>query len=283
MSKTALVIQGGGFRTAFSAGVLDAFMATGHKDYDMYVSVSGGAVAMSYFLARQYRNCIGAIQCLAEDSEFIRLSRLMSESGYMDIDLLKYVAKDEEPLDLARALESCQGKEVHFVLTDRADGTPYYPVPRKENWIDLVTASSTLPFVTKGKHEIAGKEYFDGGWSDPIPARFAYEKGARDILIIRTSPAEMKLTQSWPDYLGSWYFRNQEALANCFAKTHEIYNAAIDFIMDPPPGLQITQIGPAATLESGTYSYSKESILNDYRYGVQMGLDFVVDGRIQST
>ncbi len=279
MSKTALVIQGGGFRTAFSAGVLDAFMAMNHERHDLYVSVSGGAVTLSYYLAKQYGNCIGAIRLLAEDPEFINMRKLMSETGYMNIDLLRFVAEDEEPLDLHKAFSNSEKSKVHFVLTDRESAEATYPVPSMADWLDLVMASSTLPFVTKGKHMIHGKEYFDGGWSDPIPVRFAYEQGARDICIIRTSPAAMKLTQSWPDYIGSWYFRNNKALSDCFAHTHEIYNDSIDFILDPPKDSVIQQIAPLSLLKSGTYSYSRESILEDYRYGVQMGMDFLVQKR----
>ncbi len=39
--KKALIIQGGGFRTAFSAGVLDAFLKNNYTDFSLYAGVSG--------------------------------------------------------------------------------------------------------------------------------------------------------------------------------------------------------------------------------------------------
>jgi predicted patatin/cPLA2 family phospholipase len=41
--KSALVVEGGGMRGAFSAGVLHAFGKAGFYPYDMYIGVSAGA------------------------------------------------------------------------------------------------------------------------------------------------------------------------------------------------------------------------------------------------
>jgi sugar/nucleoside kinase (ribokinase family) len=52
MRKT-LIVQGGGFRTGFTAGILDAFLAMDYFPFDRIVCVSGGAIASSYFQNNQ--------------------------------------------------------------------------------------------------------------------------------------------------------------------------------------------------------------------------------------
>ena len=53
--KISLVIEGGGFKSVFSAGVLDAFLINQFNPFDIYIGVSSGAMCLSYYLANQYK------------------------------------------------------------------------------------------------------------------------------------------------------------------------------------------------------------------------------------
>lgn len=238
---------------------------------------------MSYFLAKQYRQCIRAIKLLAKDKEFTQFTRTFGEEGYMDIDYLKMVAKEKAPLDLAAAMMSMRKAHVYFVATMRADGRPAYLTPDKNTWLDILIASSTLPFVTKGRHNIKGMEYFDGGWSDPIPAKWAHKQGAKRILVIRTAPAERKTKQSLADYFGSYFYRDNQHLSNTFAQSHLLYNDTVEFLLSPPKGLAVQQIAPIKDLKSTTYTYTPKTIMSDYRYGLDCGLNYIQNNRASAS
>ena len=275
MKKKTLVIQGGGFRTSFTAGVLDAFMTQGYNPFDSYIAVSGGSIALSYYLSGQYKKCYEAMCLLAEDKNFMRLNRLVSSQGVMNVDYFMDVANDKVHFDLVKAFETVEGKELAFVMTNRISGEPHYYHPSRKTWIDGVIASCTMPFVTKGKHSIHGEEFFDGGWSDPLPVEWACRNGAKDILVIRTAPGNIKVNQSWSDYFGSLVFRSNDKLRACFETNHLVYNASVDFMNDPPDGINLTQIAPEAPLQTGTYSNSVKLISEDYRYGLECGLNYL--------
>lgn len=273
--KHVLIVEGGGFKTGFTSGILDAFIVSGFDPFNSYLGVSGGAVATSYFLAKQYRYSLLSILNLAKDSNFLNYRRTFGEEGYMDIDMLATVAKDRVPFDLDEVIERCKGKVVEFVLTNRNTGNPEYMMPNKKNWLDVVTASCTLPFVTKGKHIVEGVEYFDGGWSDAIPAKRAYDHGAKRVTVLRTWPKDVHTKQSWADYFGSIYFKSIPGLQKAFESSYEKYNQSIDFINNPPDDLIVDQLCPIKLLKSGTYSYSKKTIMSDYRYGLDIGLKYI--------
>lgn len=177
---------------------------------------------------------------------------------------------------MEQALQAAARKRVAFVLTDVETGKAAYHEPDSNTWIDAVIASCTLPFVTKGRHNLQGKEYMDGGWSDALPVKWAYEQGARDVLIIRTLPPDLKLTQSWSDYFGSLVYRSNDGLRECFENNHLVYNQTIDYINNPPKDLTIQQIAPDTPLKAGTYSNSVSAITEDYRRGVEHGMDFIM-------
>lgn len=274
MGKT-LIVQGGGFRTGFTAGILDAFIALEYFPFERIIGLSGGAISASYFMSQQFGSCIEAMRVLASDTEFVNPKYLFHDRGYMNIDHLRLVANEMVPFDLANALKTLKKSEVYFVATNRLTGKPIYLSPNESDWIDMVIASSTLPYVTKGTQKVRELDLMDGGWSDPIPIEWAIGQGADDILIIRTNDINQKIVQSWPDYFGSIYFRNNSDLSNCFALTHEVYNKTIDFLINTSEKVTIDQLWPEEGLKCGSYSYSIDKINSDYRYGLQVGIEFV--------
>ncbi len=274
-NKCCLIVEGGGFKTGFTTGILDAFLIAGFKPFDQFIGISGGAISLSYFLSDQYRQCIKAMKLLAKDEQFTQFTRTFGSEGYMDIDFLREVADKEVPFNLAVALEKQANCEVRFVTTNRETGQAHYMIPEQNNWLDLVIASSTLPFVTKGNHTVDDVKYFDGGWGDPLPVKWAYEQGAKKILVLRTVPQEQKIEQSYADYFASIYYKNEPKLRDAFANSHTRYNEGVEFIMNPPSDLQIEQISPIKELKSTTYSYTKKTIMSDYRYGIDKGLYYI--------
>ena len=50
-TKTALIVEGGAMRGAFSTGVLDGFLAEEFRPFDLYIGVSAGAANLAAFLA----------------------------------------------------------------------------------------------------------------------------------------------------------------------------------------------------------------------------------------
>ncbi|HIP32444.1 MAG TPA: patatin family protein [Crocinitomicaceae bacterium] len=275
MPKKTLIIQGGGFRTAFSAGVLDAFIASDYNPFDSFYVVSGGSIAVSYYLSKQYKKCFESTCLLATDKDFMSYNKLLRQYVLMDLDYFHVVASEKVPFDISATMQAMKGKKMNIVMTNKITGLAEYYHPTKKTWMDAVIASCTLPFVTKGKHVLHDNEYMDGGWSDPLPIEQAVKDGASDITIIRTSPKDLKVSQSWTDKFGTYAFRANPKLQACFENNHQKYNDSIDFINSKPKGVKIQQIAPEVPLQTGTYSNSISLLEKDYRHGVALGLDFL--------
>ena len=67
-----LIVEGGGFKTGFTSGVLDSFITNKFNPFQTYIGISGGAVAVSYFLSMQYRFCLNAMLILSKNKEFLQ-------------------------------------------------------------------------------------------------------------------------------------------------------------------------------------------------------------------
>jgi predicted patatin/cPLA2 family phospholipase len=273
--KRALIIQGGGFKTAFSAGVLDAFLATEHDPFDIYAGVSGGANALSYFLAGQYKSCIESIHVLLDDPKFINYKQLLNSRILMNVDFFEEIAEDIVRLELDTLFHRHATKTIGIVATNRRSGDPVYLTPTKEDWLSCLIASCSIPFVTKAKHSLYGHELMDGAWGDPLPVQWTIDQGATEITIVRTSPIETREKQSIPDYFGEVYYQKHPGLKKIFSNSHKRFNAAVDLIGSPPAGVIIRQVAPQHKLKAGVYTNSKNALEIDYRYGLEVGLDFL--------
>ena len=278
MKKRALIVQGGGFRTAFSTGVLDAFLEKNHLPFDLFVGVSGGAIALSYFISAQPRYCLESIKYLSDNKKYMDLTRLISSQAIVDIEVFYEISNSFRPFNFRQAQRNLTGKQLAIVMTDCSSGNARYFEPKTENWQDAIIASCAFPFMTKGKHMLEGKAYMDGAWSDPLPVKWAVQQGATDITLIRTLPSTEKLSKSWLDLIGEIYYRNEPGLKTAFSENHLHYNHAIDFILAPPTGVTIRQIAPESDLKAGVYTDSKDHILEDYSHGVEKGRLFLKEG-----
>lgn len=277
--KRALIVQGGGFRTAFSSGVLDSFLHHGHDPFDLYVAVSGGAIAASYFIAGQEKHCFNAICFLSEKGRFVNYSKFFRFQPVMDIDIFHAISNEHYPFDRTKAERNLNGKRFAIVMTDKTTGQPFYGDPLKTGWEETVIASCALPFITKGKHTIDGIDYMDGAWGDPLPVEWSVKQGASDITIIRTAPANEKMKKSWIDHLGETYYQKNEKIRKAFTDNSRIYNQSIDYINDPPKGIRITQIAPEKQLKAGSYTNSIELLEEDYKNGFEKGICYLASLR----
>lgn len=275
MSKKALIIQGGGFRTGFSAGVLDAFIEKEYNPFDIYAGVSGGAIAASYFLQQEKRKCLEAMFCLTDNSRFINYRNLVRSKPVMDVDFFREISSELVPLDLSKVIVNCKDKKVGIVMTNANNGNPHYHEPTQETWIDALIASSSMPLVTKGAQRIGDDDFMDGAWSDSLPVKWAVEQGATDILIIRTTAEKEKMQQSWLDYFGELYNWRQKDIKRIFQTNHIKFNQSLEFILNPPAGITIQQIAPDKKLHAQQHSNSSELITKDHAFGYEKGLAFL--------
>ena len=274
MSIRALVIQGGGFRTAFSAGVLDAFIEEKYNPFHIYAGVSGGAISMSYYIASQKQYCIRAIEFLSANRDYMNPARILKSQSLINLDIFHDIADLHMPFDYDTALQRIQTRKVAIVMTDRNTGLAHYHYPGREDWKDAIIASCAFPFASKGKHELNGTDYMDGAWSDPIPVEWAVKQGATEITLIRTDTAGEQ-QQSWLDKFGELYYRKSPGLKKIFATNHENHNRALRFIANMPEGIRIREIAPQMNLKAGVYTDSKEDIRTDYQQGLERGRIFL--------
>ena len=165
---TGVVLEGGGFRAIFVAGVLEAFLQH-HLSFPYMIGVSAGtAYGVSYVTGQQERN--RQINRYINDPRYCGIRHLMKNGNYFNWDFIyKQIPQQLESLEYDRLPSSptC----FYTVVTNCMTAKPEYfnlNDSSPDKLCDFLTATSSLPFISKMKI-IDGQPYLDGGLADAIP------------------------------------------------------------------------------------------------------------------
>ena len=270
---TALIAEGGGLRGIFAAGVLDAFLEAEFDPFDMYLGVSAGANNLSSHIAGQYRRNYRVYSELGTQPEFVSLRKFMRGGHYMDLDWLWEESLARIPLDLDTALAQLERKSFFIVATNLSTAEPLYLQPDAATWADYLKASSAVPVAYRTVLRVNGDPVTDGGVSDPLPVKAAYERGARRILVLRTRPLTCVQSFRLEPLLLAYAFRRYGAMRQLVREQAKLYSDALAFIAQPPPGTDIVQIAPTRPLKTKRAAATQLDLDEDYALGHRLGHD----------
>ena len=169
------------------------------------------------------------------------------------------------------------GKEYIAVVTDAIEANAEYYSFGDDEWMPKMIASGTLPVLVKTPSLINGRRKFDGGIVDPLPAKKAYEMGAKRILIIRTYEKKFRRKLKLENYIGALQLREYPKLRKALLEHDKTYNRALDFINYPPEDCEIIQLCPPKKLNSKRDSKNIEVLKADYMLGKKVAEDFLVN------
>ena len=171
--KTGLVLEGGGMKCAYNAGILDAFLDEGIS-FDYCIGVSDGSGNLASYLAGQKgRN-------LRFFTEHIHLLKTGNLFGLPYIYGTLTNSGGRDPLDFPALMKN--PAEYQAVVTNAETGKPEYYGKEMMSQDDyrLIMASSAIPAACRPV-ELKGTFYYDGGISDdPVKKQGLCEKATGD-------------------------------------------------------------------------------------------------------
>lgn len=270
--NTGLVLEGGGMRGVFTSGVLDAFMK--YQLYFRYtVAVSAGACnGMSYISRQPRRARISNIDYLAR-YHYIGLRHLVTQGCIFDRQLLYDKFPNQLlPFDFDEFFKHSAGFEM--VTTNCLTGRPMYlsETKDKQRALDIVRASSSLPYVSKIVM-VDGIPMLDGGILDSIPVERAMATGHEHNVVILTRNKGWRDTgvdRKTPNFI----YKNYPRLRLALSKRHVAYNRQLQLVDDLEAAGKITCIRPLRPLEVGRIEKDTAKLERLYEEGFELGEKF---------
>lgn len=277
ITKKALVVEGGGMRGVFAAGVLNAFGSAGFDPFDIYLGVSAGACNLASHLAGQNDRNFDIIERYSIDGRFINPGRFLRGGHLMDLDWLWDITISEYRLDLKKIFGRLkeQGKEYIIVATAVATGQAAYLEPDEDTLEHYLKVSSSLPIFYRHFLEVQSKKMTDGGVADSLPVREAIRRGATAITVIRTRPARYVKKKSAVSLVYPLIFRDVPLFAEAMKQRPASYMESVRLIRQPPAGVRVFEIAPPPDIDVGRMTTDIKRLRAAYQRGRDYGEKFI--------
>ncbi|MFA0438548.1 patatin family protein [Vibrio sp. 10N.286.49.C2] len=186
----SLIVQGGGQKGAFAAGVLDKFIDAKFDPFSLYIGTSAGALNVSSFVTQQKGLGLDFILNYTTRGRFFDVNKLLQKQQPMDLDwAFEFVNTGEFPLDIPKGkIQLGDNKVALACITDVEDLQDYYYPIFADNWFDVLRATCAIPMLYYHDIEFDGKKWVDGGVSATIPVQESCRRGINNMVVISTIP-----------------------------------------------------------------------------------------------
>ena len=268
--KIGLVLEGGGMRGLFSAGVLDALLDLKELSVNGIVGVSSGALFGVNYVSKQKERAVRYNKKYANDKRYMGLHSWITTGNAVNKDFAFY----ELPYKLdVFDNETFKKAETDFyvVMTNVESGKPEYVLIEDAfAQMEYLRATSALPFASK-IIEINGKKYLDGGISDSIPIDFCESLGYDKIIAVLTRP-EGTYKEDKLGFLYKLVYRKYPNLVNSLLNMATDYEKVLAKIKDLENKGKIFVVRPPEVLKIGRLEKNRDKIQKVYDTGLNTGL-----------
>lgn len=220
--KIGLVLEGGGMRGAFTAGVLDYFM-----DQNLYMSpiycVSAGAChAVNYVSHQRGRSKTIHLE-YCNDKRYMSVRNLLFKKSFFGSEFIfDEMPRKQVPFDYAAYYQS--NMECYVGATNLLTGKcDFFSKDESMQNTAILKASCALPLMAK-KVYIHDIPYLDGGIADSIPIQKAWEDGCEKVVVILTQDETYQKTSSSSIKLAQKVYKSYPQFLRKFEERHLNYN-----------------------------------------------------------
>jgi len=265
----ALVLEGGGTRGFYSAGVFEAFMDAGIM-FPYIIGVSAGAAnALSYVSGQQGRSR-QIVEFYVSDKRYVSRRNLLRHGTLFGYEFIfktvpnQHIFWDRENFHntdirmLTGATDCNTGKTVWFEKHEMS-----------ENFTETL-ASCSVPLVARiVRHK--GFELLDGGISDPIPIEKSIADGNNFHVIILTRNQGYSQQPASLTWLVKLFYKKYPRLIETILTRHEIYNRQLALCEQLEREGKALIIRPQIPLTVGRSTRDTEKLLALYDEGHEEG------------
>lgn len=267
MNSFTLVLEGGGMRGTFSAGVLDYFQER-NIEPELTIGVSAGAIHGLCLKSKQPGTSLKVVLDYANDPRYLSKQNLVKSGEIFNLDFLfedifhKYVPFDYDAF-------AKNPMRMIAVSTNMRTGLPTYNyVVNMRQDYPYVQASSSLPIVGKAR-QIGDDFFMDGGVSDSIPIKFAMKQKNEKIVVVTTQEKSYRKEKDPSISMFKLIYHKYPKFVETMENRHIVYNETLDLIDQLEEEGKIFVIRPKEKLPVGRVEKDADKLQAAYDEGIE--------------
>ena len=264
--KKGLVMEGGGMRGMFVAGVCDVLMEN-CIIFDGAIGVSAGACFGCNYKSGQIGR---AIRCTAKyivDPRYCSFRSLITTGNLFGADFCYHEIPEKLDVFDSEAYEK-NPMEFYVVCSDAVSGEAVYHKCDVADFetMEWIRASASLPLVSKPV-EINGLELLDGGIVDSIPLKWFCENGYEKNIVVLTQPRNFTKKKSSNLPLIKASLRKYPKMYEKVKNRHIMYNNTLKYIEEKRKSGEVLVIQPDEALPVDRVDKNPDNLRKAYNIG----------------
>ena len=267
MYQAGLILEGGGMRGVYTAGVLEAFMEEDIEFSSIY-GVSAGSCHAGSYMSKQRGRALRTSVNYLDDPDYCSMKSLLKTGDFFGVVMAySQLPNVYEPFDY-EAFKNYPGR-LYVVVTDVDTGEPRYLRVRdleKDMW--MVRASSSLPLISRTL-VVKGHSFLDGGIGDSIPIRRSVRDGNRKNVVVLTREGGYRKEANKLLPLLRLRYPSHKAFVDRCADRHLRYNETLDYLKKEEEAGRVFIIRPRHKVEVDRLEKDKEKLTALYHTGYE--------------
>lgn len=270
MEKIALVLEGGGLRSLYTAGILDVMMEN-DIHVDCIIGVSAGALFGINYLSKQPGRVIRYNKAYGRNKNYMGLYSLITTGNVMNKEFcFDKLVNELDPFDYDEYNKS--NIKFYATVTNVKDGKAEYIEINDlhdEKQMEYLRASGSMPLVSKIVR-IDNEGYLDGAVGDSIPVVKALEMGYNKVIVVETRVGDYRMPHKKRPYAKLWYRKYPEFL-KAFIDRDVMYNKTLDTIEELEKDGKIFVIKPSEYVKISRVEKDPKVMDRQYNLGIDDG------------
>lgn len=227
--KKGLVLEGGGLRGLFTAGVIDFFMEQNIL-FDGAIGVSAGAAFGCNFKSHQIGRVLRYNTRYRADKRYCSFHSFLTTGDLFGADFCYRVLPETlDPFDWEAFFAEPMPFWALCTETESGKPVPFLCEGDRARILDIFRASASMPLVSR-KVKIDSETYLDGGIASSIPLSFMEKEGFEKNVVVLTRPREYKKSRSSILPLIALRYGRKSGLYRAMARRAEAYNAEKEYV-----------------------------------------------------
>lgn len=267
--KISLVLEGGGFRGAYTAGCLSWLIDEG-IEFDYAYGISTGAVHLCSYLIKEKDYLFDLSTNFIADKELVGWRSVLREKRYVGYDyLFDHIFPKVFHYDMARVIKTKCHAKIGIYDLDKGY-TEYCKVQDLDEKMDLLKGACTLPILGRIVN-YQNRHLLDGGITKMIPIEEAVNDGCEKHLVITTKPYDyVRKEASWfIKLLMKLNYPGYPSIPKDYAVRHLNYQKQIQIIKDLEAEDKALLLYPSKTIPVKRLTGDKPNLLKLYDLGRQ--------------
>lgn len=265
-----IVLEGGGMRGLYTAGVLDKMIDEGIKANGM-LTVSSGALFGINYASGQRGRTLRYNKRYIQDKRYISIRSWIKTGDIVNKEFAYYSVPFMLDVFDEKAFQQ-SGIDFYATLTNVETGCPEYSlITSGYDQIETLRASGSMPFVSNFV-EINGKYYLDGGISDSVPIRKAISLGYDKMIVVLTRPAGYKKNRPSKAII-DYYYRQYPNLAKALKNRYKKYNQILEEVHQKETTGEIFVIRPTEKISIKRLERNPSKLQEMYNLGYKDATD----------